>query len=473
MTKRFETEMSAADSAPLCADGATGDIPSQAATSPSWCVLPWTHLFIGETGEFRPCCMSLEQRGEVNRDAEGAPLHAYDDLPLDDIWNSPFMRGIRRDMLSGITPRACARCMRDEKLGLRSHRQASNAGVGDAAIPALIATSQDGAADPAMIRSLDVRLGNRCNLKCRMCSPVSSRAMLSDFAALHGRSPEDPKLQALMGRENWVSSPSFHALFEACASGAEEVQFSGGEPLLIPEMEILLRSLVERGIAGGIALHYISNLTVLPDRFFDYWARFKDVRFLVSLDGTGAVGEYIRTPMRWRTVDKNLRTLNARAAELNCTLPRINVTVQAYNIFDIDRTVTYIAEQLPAFGRPCLSLLYFPEPLGIQILPQDMKAAATERLERLLRRLEGGWPEQWRGAEAEDLKSKIRGIIEHMHASCRADLLDEFRRWTRLLDARRGEDVVQAVPDLAPLFQTGCPPVARPEMEEDARVGHL
>lgn len=418
----------------------------------------------------RPCCMALENAEMVNRDADGKPINAYTDIDFDSAWNSPFMRTLRKGMLSGERPTACSRCFRDEDLGMRSHRQMSNDMFADDKAEVLEHTDDDGSAPTGLIRSIDIRLGNRCNLKCRMCSPVSSRATLHDYAALHGVEPDHPQLVELVGREDWVSEPAFLRLFEACSTGARRVHFSGGEPLLIPEMSMLLEGLIDRGLAPGIELHYVTNLTVLPERFFALWAQFKKVGFVISLDGIGATGEYVRHPMRWSRLQKNLISLDERAASIGCDSIHINLTVQAYNVLNIDDTVEYVADHLPHHGRPKLSMLYYPEHLGISILPPDLKATATERLDRLSERLGGGWPERWRGAQVEDLRRTIDAIVAHMNGTDRTDLLEEFRRWTRVLDERRGEDVRTALPEIARIFDMDG--VAVPAQSMVSQDGH-
>lgn len=420
----------------------------------TWCALPWVHLFVGEAGTLRPCCMALETPDEVNRDQDGRPYAIHDDRDLAEAWNSWFMRSLRADMLAGRRPAACQRCFREEDMGLRSHRLMSNAMFAQSGGAALARTTPDGSVPVEAICSLDLRLGNRCNLKCRMCSPVSSRATLPDYAALHGLAPDDPRLLRLLGPD-WVSMASFHRAFERCAPGIDRLQFSGGEPLLVPEMTALLEGLVERGEAGGIDLHYVTNLTVLPERLFTLWRRFRRLGMVVSLDGIGAVGEYIRHPLRWREVDRNLRRLDEQAASLGCDGLHANITVQAYNVLSIEEIVTYVATALPHFGRPKLSLLYYPEHFSVQVLPSWLKRVATERLQRLAARVRTGWPERWRGEAADDLVATIEGIVEHMNAADRDDLLGEFRRWTQVMDTSRREDIRVAIPELAPLFEQG------------------
>ena len=423
----------------------------QQEASASWCILPWIHLFVGESGALRPCCMTLEDPAMVNRDEDGNPYLIYAAEGIEAAWNSAFMREMRRALLAGHQPAACSRCFRDEALGIRSHRQLSNTLFAKHRSAALKSTATDGTVSPGLICSLDIRLGNRCNLKCRMCSPVSSRAMLSDYAALYDVARDDPRLLKLAGLD-WTAKPEFLHTFEACAERAERLHFSGGEPLLMPEMSAILDGLIERGQAPGIDLHFVTNLTILPERMFERWAHFKSLGMVVSLDAIGSLAEYIRYPLRWPGLDRNLRMLDARAASIKCNSLHLNATVQVYNVLALDELVSYSANELPHFGRPKLSLLYFPEAFNIQILPAELKRLASERLRRLAGRLRGGWPGHWSDQEVADLIATIEGIIEHMNSAERSELLPEFRRWTDILDASRGEDVRTAVPELSPLF---------------------
>jgi sulfatase maturation enzyme AslB (radical SAM superfamily) len=400
----------------------------------------------------RPCCMALESPEMVNRDADGQPIKAYSRTEFESAWNSAFMRTLRVAMLSGERPSICRRCFRDEDLGIRSHREMSNEMFAEDTTEVLQSTGGDGSADTRLIRSIDIRLGNRCNLKCRMCSPVSSRATLDDYAALHGIEPDHPELVELIGRKDWVSDPAFKRLFEASSTGARRLHFSGGEPLLVPEMGMFLEGLIDRGLAPGIELHYVTNLTVLPERLFTLWTHFRKVGFVISLDGIGTKGEYVRHPMRWSRLQKNLISLDERSASIRCDSLHVNVTVQAYNVLNVDETVEWVADHLPNHGRPKLSLLYYPEHLGVCVLPPQLKTTATERLTRLSDRLAGGWPEQWRGRQADDLRRTIDGIVAHMIGSDKTNLLDEFRRWTLVLDERRSEDVRTSLPELASIF---------------------
>jgi hypothetical protein len=70
------------------------------------------------------------------------------------------------------------------------------------------------------------------------------------------------------------------------------------------------------------------------------WAKFKLVYFEASIDGIGEQFNYIRWPLKWDRVEKNLLRLKAEAP-VNL-LFRINHTLNPFNVFYYDRMVDWI-----------------------------------------------------------------------------------------------------------------------------------
>jgi len=418
----------------------------------TWCILPWIHLFACEQGFLRPCCMALEDKEMINQDSSGKPYVVYDPGGVNEAWNSEFMRALRRDMLTGQRPSACRRCFRDEDLGIRSYRQMSNEMFQAHIAEALVRSSDDGTAPPDLIRSVDLRLGNLCNLRCRMCSPQSSKALIQEWADLYGIARDNSRLERL--RElDWYTRDEFWLAFEKYIPNIERLHFAGGEPLLISQMFDFLERVIELGHAPNITLSYVTNLTILPNRIFDIWPHFKSVSVTASVDGFGEINSFIRYPSRWSTIDQNLKRLDAEAERLNCEDGlTFNATIQAYNILRLDEFLEYAATEFERFGRPKLSLLYYPEQFSVRILPSEMKQMAADRLRRFTQRFATQWPTRWHGKQLQDLLSTVDGLITHMMSADRSDLLPEFRRWTRHMDLSRGQNVVDVIPELAPLF---------------------
>ncbi len=426
--------------------------PTPTPPSESFCILPWMHVFADEGGVMYPCCRSVGSKLPNVHEGEDRPYRIQDEDGLEEGWNSAYMRGLRRDMLTGRRPKPCERCYMYEDLGMGSHRQSQNAEYLDR-FPALPAGAGPDGRAPLQLRTVDLRLGNLCNLRCRMCSPQSSKALIREWAAFHDAPDDHPFFQELQ-RRDWFSRKTFWQIFEKHTSKIERLHFAGGEPFLIPPMFDFLERLIELGRAQNIMVSYNTNLTLLPRRVFELWPRFRGVRVTVSLDGFAEVNSFIRHPSRWSTITGHLKTLDSEAEHLNCNGGLgINTAVQIYNVFRIDELLEYLATSFTRFEAPNLSILSYPEHLSIRVLPPEMKRHAAERLRNFTKRFANRWPERWQGGELERLLAAIEGIIEHMMGENHSGLLPEFFRWSEHQDRFRGQNTVEVIPELAPLFE--------------------
>lgn len=419
--------------------------------SSSFCVLPWMHLFADESGVTYPCCRSVSTK-KPNVDEHGRPYHVDDTAGIEAAWNSAYMRTLRLDMLAGARPKPCERCYMYDDLGMRSHRQDANDDYRDRIAPLIAAGAPDGSV-PFDLLSVDLRLGNLCNLRCRMCSPQSSRALLGEFAEAYGLPPTHAALDRLRAMD-WFASERFWEIFERHTVHVERLHFAGGEPFMIPQMFDFLARLIDLGRASGVSLSYNSNLTMLPDRVYDLWPHFKQVRVTASVDGFGAVNSFIRYPSEWTAIDANLRRLEADADRLNLRGGiAFNTTVQIFNVLRLDELLDYVVSTFERAEAPNLSVLTHPAHLNIQALPHALKQLAADHLSAAMDRLAPRWPARWRGAEQDSLNASVAGIISHMMEKDAADRLPEFRRWTAIQDKQRGQRAVDVLPELAPLWE--------------------
>ena len=416
--------------------------------SPTFCILPWIHVFADEAGILWPCCRAVGSRRPNLRDADGQPYPIGDGLRAG--MDTASMRALRREMMAGLRPKACERCYMVEDLGICSHRQSENAHR-SAEIPQLLAATGEDGALRVELRSADLRLGNVCNLRCRMCSPQSSRALIPEWAAFH-KLPNNHHYFDAYRQLDWFDRPEFWDMLENEAPGLERINFGGGEPLLIGRMFDFLERMVANGRSKAITISYNTNLTVLPERVPRLWPAFKSVRVTTSIDGFGAINDFIRFPSHWHDIDRNLRTLNAKREQLNLGAGlSTNVAVQVYNVFHLGQLLDYIATELPGFEVPNLSIVSYPEYLCLRILPPALKARASECLRAVVAHSSDLWRGCW-GAGADGLIAAIEGIIEHMNNEDRSQLLPQFLRWTRHQDSFRGQSTAALIPELAPLF---------------------
>ena len=134
----------------------------------TFCALPWMHVATTPGGSFRICCSSDNSNNKILKD-DGTPFKIYKDS-ISDVLKSKTYSDIKRQMLAGEKPATCSRCFKQEEAGVESSRQVYNSIWGNKV------NIED---ENQKILYLDLRLGNQCNLKCRMCNPYSSNQCVS------------------------------------------------------------------------------------------------------------------------------------------------------------------------------------------------------------------------------------------------------------------------------------------------------
>jgi len=420
------------------------------APSKTFCILPWVQLYARPDGTLSPCCIA-DWQAHTDANQKTNPHILYSPQGLEESWNSERMRELRLAMLEGRSAPECGRCYREERFSMRSQRQNFNDLFAEHITKAVEATASDGSSPVELMNSVDLRLGNLCNLRCRMCSPESSKALIKEWVHLKGMAEDDPRIEPLKHLE-WVNNDDFWRGLERHVSHIETFFFAGGEPMIIPQVMDFLERVVSMGYAQNIVLNLISNFTLLPQRMLALWPHFKTVRLVASLDGFGEINSFIRHPSKWATIDRNLKDIDGRAERLNVSSLIINTTVQLYNIFRLDELIEYVATSFEHVPLPHLGLLTEPQHFNIRALPPEMKRQAEDRLRRFTERFTTRWPARWQDKHREAFHARIDGIIAHMMSADRSGLLAEFRRWTEHMDKTRRQNILAAIPELGPLF---------------------
>ncbi len=412
----------------------------------SFCVLPWLHRFVNLGGEVQLCCTAEEFDHSYIRQDSNQPINITDGLSDEQIGDSRHMRDIRVSMLKGDWPAACERCRLTEKMGGCSRRQAENQHF-ETHIPWILENTDERGFAPVRIRSRDYRLGNLCNLRCRMCHPRASKLLLDEWNEV-----ARPRLRISAGQaaeyENmtWFHNQQLWDDFSAHCRDLEHLHFAGGEPLIIPEVLKALEICVEQGVAGNIELTFNTNVTKIPARHRALWPQFKSVNLLCSIDAHGALNDYIRYPAKWTRLARNLDIIDQQHGELNLGRATLSVTVQIYNIFHLHELIEYCLERF-SFIRaiPNLVHLSIPDYFNIQHLPDDLKQLATERLQALRARLVN--------AGKTDGLNQIDSVLAYLGTGEHSlYLMSEFKRVTGTFDRLRGESLSELVPELSPLL---------------------
>ena len=248
-----------------------------------FCVLPWISLEASPIGTVRPCCLADDEL--VDNEGNKFSLLTAD---FADVQNSNAMRDLRQQFLDGKRPQTCRKCWNEERAGRTSKRMHTLDRLKH------IVKDTEWTADAKPLMFLDLKLGNICNLKCRICGSWSS----SQFATeeINQLPPAEKKLSyayQMLRAGNWPQeNQQFWGEIENHLSDIRYIEFTGGEPFMIREHFDMLQGIVDRGIAGQVEIHYNTNGTHWPEGAEHIWKHFKTVEIAFSIDDVGARFEY-------------------------------------------------------------------------------------------------------------------------------------------------------------------------------------
>ena len=374
--------------------------------SDTFCILPWINISTRANGDLRVCCHANQgpTRG-IYKKEDGTNYNLNSDKITDAI-NSPLAKDIRKTMLDGKWHPECIRCLREEKAGMKSRR--INDGerfeghiTWDEAVEH---TSEDGTIDLDKVKQTyyDIRLGNFCNLKCRMCSPMDSSSWYEDYVKMWGTNKftdthgivemyKNNKGKFTAHDYDWVKKNNFWENLKETAEGMKHVYLVGGEPLIIEEHYDFLKYCVEKDYAKEMTLEYNTNLTNIQPRALELWLNFKQVQFGISMDGIGDTLEYVRNPLKSKLMERNLKKLDEVGLEKLNFRAWIAFTIGALNAFHftdfikwkLEQDFSIISPMLKNNPKPFINAhpIHRPYELSSRFLPVDVKDQVRDKWE--------------------------------------------------------------------------------------------
>lgn len=438
-------------------------------TNRAWCPLPWMSVNVRNNGDLRVCCNanSGHDQGLV-RKSDGSIYNLGVDK-LHDFRNGSLMKDIRRTMLEGEYHPSCARCQREAESGMESRadweREIWKNTITEESAKQI--TNSDGTIDinSNPIKYMDLRFGNLCNLKCRMCGPTDSNMWYEDTNSLWGPQYTDSghkikliknskgKLEPDIDIYNWYNKEGFWDELEEQIPVLERLYIVGGEPLMIDQHYIFLQKCVDLDRAKDIIIEYNTNITNIPERAWKIWKKFKRVQIGMSVDAVGPINDYIRNPSKWYKIEENMRKLDAAEGNFKIWWA---ATIQAYNLIHLPEMMFWKIEQnfkrINQDHKPVLTPhpLHNPKFLNIKIFPKESKE----------------WIENYFNTCKEEANTRIINdrerkffnkildtYVNYMWAEDFSDLLDKFWYYTKTLDANRKENLQNVSPKTFELLQ--------------------
>jgi len=383
----------------------------------SLCMAPWVHTYLSPLTERRMCCASREPAQNFRQyiDTESGS-NKYIPITLDEHWNSPHMMSVRSRMMSGETLPECEVC-NDKLLNTDVYRTYFWQ-LFKHKYPDIWKTTDTAGRTTMQPVSWDYRFSNLCNFKCRTCGDMLSSSWESEQRQHNMIEWTDPN-------NNWMrpevrsaitafQDSQIEAEFAAAVEQhrVEEVYWVGGEPLMYEQHWRYMRRIVELGDGPRVYARYNTNLSRVDYRgvnlYRDILSGLRDWQICASLDGTGAIGEYIRTGLNY---DQWLEHFGqAVEIQLNRRQVRIDFTLTLPGMFEVTRIrqlaqeygVEVLAKVMFSFSpNIVMSPLALPrtllEPWIDELIPQ-VDGALRDMLAQLKTRqtFEEQWPDSYR-----------------------------------------------------------------------------
>jgi hypothetical protein len=269
---------------------------------------PWTHTYLSPQTERRMCCASREPAQNFQQYIDtAAGTGKYIPITLDEHWNGSHMRSVRKRMLAGETLPECEVC-NDKLLNTSVYRSYFNNLFSDKYLQVLEQTDSEGRTTMQPV-SWDYRFSNLCNFKCRMCGDMLSSSWESEQRQHNMINWADPKnewmrLEVKQDIEKFQNSQIEQEFADAVENHrVEEVYWVGGEPLMYEQHWRYMRRIIELGDGKNVYARYNTNLSRINYRgcnlYRDVLAHLRDWQICASIDGTGPIGEYIRTGLNF------------------------------------------------------------------------------------------------------------------------------------------------------------------------------
>jgi molybdenum cofactor biosynthesis enzyme MoaA len=415
--------------------------------SKTFCMHPFTGLATREDGAIKACCRSL-------------PVGYIQDNTLEEIWNNDTMRRIRSQVLSNERPPECEPCFMLEDQGVESLRQRHIKGeIPEARInlyPRALDNLHPEMSLPFEFPTMEIKLNNLCNLKCRMCHPMDSTSWNDWDQVVSFYKKENNFLVEKIDSLNLVNKPylgpfddsdNWWKSFEKLLPHFKRVEFAGGEPLMDPQHFKILEMLKPYG--KDIQLKYATNLTMLGKgnrTVHEYWPHFKSIAVNVSIDGYGPSYEYIRGNASWIELIHNIEEIQK--------FPNIDrivgaVAVQVSNAWVLPRMIEFFLENLGIVFY--VNMVKYPECLSVQALPNEFKKQVTERLLHARDRIHSYSLVKKHPILQGITETQIDNIINYTNNKDRHDeLWNDTINFNMNLDITRNQSFIDVNPELKP-----------------------
>jgi len=380
-------------------------------------MLPWVSIETSPMGTARPCCLADEEITDPNGDK-----YDLNKSTLREIYDSEYMQDLRRQFRQGKKPQTCNRCWEEEDAGRTSKRIHSQVRLKE------LYQQVDWTNDrPDQLWFVDLKLGNICNLKCRICGSWSSSKWAEEEMNYLPKTVDKKTHIAYtwLKQGQWPrKTETFWDDLRSLLPNIRYFEFTGGEPWLIQEHIDLLKFAVETGASQHIDIHYNTNATQWPDDLVGVWKHFGRVDIAFSIDNVGERFEYERFPANWAKANEIVDAVHDLQKTNTNITTQLCFTLNIQNVYYLDELLNWADTK--GFGNVYFNMLHSPSRMSIQSMTPRAQELVINKLQGI----------KWRP----EYQREVDNVINFIRNGAGSDGR-EFCRLMKQTDAYRKQDL--------------------------------
>jgi len=338
--------------------------------SKTFCAAPWFQIRKENNNNYRPCCQLDIGQTQFDQNVD----YIWPETSPDEFLNSQYVQYLRYNLNQGVQLPECRRCWRQESLSQQSLRQIINNTVTGNREQNLDKTwihsyfKQKNNFEFDYLISADIKVSNLCNFSCAMCNPEDSSQIYSIWKKNQSHkivrtflNTQPEYLDDVKKRFSESDYKYLDAILDLCP---KHVKLLGGEPLIdkgLLERLVKLDPLKQ----SKISLLFMTNGSVDLTEFAKLLPGYKQINYVVSLDGVGAVQDYIRRGSDWDQIEKNIFKWNANHRPVD-----IAFTLQCFNAMHFPELYKWCQDHGMKFT---MGMVDSPEYLSIRSIPPKLR----------------------------------------------------------------------------------------------------
>lgn len=245
---------------------------------------------------------------EYNIDKTKTPCCLLKDNP------NPDVKKIQLDLLNDVATPACQKCWDLEDQGLESDRLIQNRNFDYQTNRDIKLIEQDCREGKNSLQSVKIWTSRKCNGACVVCGPNFS----TTWGSLKNLSTDD-------------KTKSFDDLNDIDWSNLKQVSLIGGEPLYEPRNFEIMQKLIDHNNTNCFVTMVTNGSVKLKESQIDLLSNLTNLNFCLSIDGVGPIHEYLRWPLKWDQLEKNIELYRSLNIDICASYTISNMNILYYN----------------------------------------------------------------------------------------------------------------------------------------------